>query len=226
MTGRPWDRSRLPSDHEGLLEVFGGPRGLVDAGVPGAVFAVAYPLSDRDLATAIWWAVGAGTLLFAVGLVQRRSLQHAVAGLLGVGVMALVAAWTGEAKNFFLPSLIKNGAYFAAYVLSIALRWPLLGVLLGPLFGEGFAWRNDPARLRAYQLASAVWAAMFGLRLAVQVPLYATGQVAALGAVGIPLGLPLFLVTLWLTFAVLRRVPQTRQLAVVEEDTPPSADGG
>ncbi|MCU0264718.1 MAG: DUF3159 domain-containing protein [Actinomycetia bacterium] len=210
-------------NQEGLLEVLGGPRGLIDAGVPGAVFALAYTLTGQELAPSIAWAVGSGVVLFLISLAERRSVQQSLAGLVGVGVMAAVAAWTGQARDFYLPSVIKNAAYCAAYVVSILVRWPLLGVFLGPLFGEGFGWRKDPARLRSYSLASAVWAAMFGLRVAVQVPLYLTGQVAALGVVGIPLGLPLFMLTLWVTYLVLRRTQPVRQTA---EEPPSVADEG
>lgn len=210
-------------NQEGLLEVLGGPRGLIDAGVPGAVFALAYSLNGQQLAPAIGWAVGSGVVLFVISLVERRPVQQALAGLVGVGVMAAVSAWTGQARDFYLPSVLKNVAYCAAYVISILVRWPLLGVFLGPLFGEGFGWRKDPARLRSYSQASAVWAAMFGIRVAVQVPLYLTGQVAALGFVGIPLGLPLFMLTLWVSYLILRSTHPVRQTA----DEPPSAaDGG
>lgn len=208
-------------NQEGLLEVLGGPRGLVDAGVPGAVFALAYTLTGHRLAASIMWAVGTGLVLFALSLVQRRPVQQSLAGLVGVGVMAAVAAWTGEAKDFYLPSVLKNIAYLVVYAVSIAVRWPLLGVFLGPLFGEGFGWRNDPARLRAYSVASALWAGMFGIRVVVQVPLYLTGQVGALGVVGIPLGLPLFMLTLWLTYLVLRRTAPVRQTADEDPATPP-----
>jgi hypothetical protein len=219
-------RDRMPSDEEGLLELLGGPRGLIDAGVPGAVFALAYSLTGRQLGVSLAWAVGSAAVLFVLALLQRRSVQQAVVGLLGIAAMAAFAALTGQAKNFFLPSVLKNGAYAAVYLVSVLVRWPLLGVMLGPLFGEGFAWRDDPPRMRAYSLASLVWAGMFAIRLLVQLPLYLAGQVGALGAVAIPLGLPLFLPTLWITFAILRRTPPTRQQPSVEPVPPaiPDAD--
>jgi hypothetical protein len=218
-------RDRLPSDHEGLLEMLGGPRGIVDAGVPGAVFAAAYSLSGRQLGVSLAWAVGSAVVLFVLALLQRRSLQQAVVGLLGIAAMAAFSALTGQAKNFFLPSVLKNAGYALAYLVSVLVRWPLLGVLLGPLFGEGFAWRNDPKRMRAYSLASLVWAAMFGIRVLVQLPLYLAGQVEALGVVAIPLGLPLFVPTLWITFAILRRTPPTRQHPATEPEAPGTAPG-
>ena len=66
------------------------------------------------------------------------------------------------------------------------------------------SWRKDPARYRAYLWASWVWAGMFGIRLAVQIPLYLAGRTTALGFANIPLGLPLFLLTCAATWAILR----------------------
>jgi hypothetical protein len=193
----------------GVAELFGGPRGLVDAGVPGAVFAVAYAVTGSDLELSVWIALGCGIALAGLSLIQRRPVQQAIAGLIGVALMAFIASRTGRAEDFFLPSLIKNAAYGGAYAISALVRWPLLGVFLGPVLGEGFAWRKDPVRLRAYTLVTWLWAGMFALRLAVQIPLYLAGAVTALGFAGIPLGLPLFALTGWLTYQVLRKAPRT-----------------
>jgi hypothetical protein len=57
---------------------------------------------------------------------------------------------------------------------------------------------------------------MFGLRLAVQVPLYLAGQVAVLGAVNVGLGLPLFGIVVWLSWLILRRVPVAHPPAEAE----------
>jgi hypothetical protein len=51
---------------------------------------------------------------------------------------------------------------------------------------------------------------MFLLRLAVQLPLYAAGMVGALGAARLAMGLPLFGLTAYLSWLVLRQVPLAR----------------
>ena len=127
-----------------------------------------------------------------------------MASLVGVGIMAGWAAWRGRPEAFYFPAIVKNAAYASVYVLSCLVRWPLLGVVLGPLLGEGTAWRKDPPRYRAYLWASWLWAGMFGVRLAVQIPLYLAGRTTALGFANIPLGLPLFLLTCAATWAILR----------------------
>jgi len=205
---RPEPLSDTNPQEVGVAELFGGPRGLVDAGIPGAVFAVAYAVTGSDLQLSAWIAVGCGVALAGLSVVQRRPVQQAIAGLIGVGLMAFIASRTGRAEDFFLPSLIKNAAYGGAYAISALVRWPLMGVFLGPVLGEGFAWRKDPVRLRAYTLVTWLWAGMFAIRLLVQIPLYLAGAVTALGFAGIPLGLPLFALTGWLTYQVLRKAPR------------------
>ena len=50
-----------------------------------------------------------------------------------------------------------------------------------------------------------MWAGLFLLRLLVQLPLYLTESVVALGVVKTAMGLPLFAVGLWLTWLLVRR---------------------
>ncbi len=78
-------------------------------------------------------------------------------------------------------------------------------MILGPLGGEGMAWRKDPEKVRLYSRASWIWVGVFSLRLAVQLPLYLAGALLALGIAKTAMGLPIFLLAIWLTFLVLRR---------------------
>lgn len=188
-----------------LADALGGPRGVAESVVPGVVFVVVFTLAGRRLDVALWSAGGSAAALALVRLVRRETLQHTIVGLLGVGFGAVLAQRSGRAENFFLPSLLKNGGFAAAYLISIAVRWPLLGVALGPLTGEGMAWRRDPARLRAYTRASWVWTGMFVVRIAVLYPLYQAGAVGALGVASVLLGLPLFALAAFLSWLILRQ---------------------
>jgi hypothetical protein len=136
---------------------------------------------------------------------RRERLQFALAGFAGVALAAFIASKTGKAEDFFLPGLLLNAAYAVAYLISIAIRWPLLGVLLGPLGGNGMAWRRDPEQVRLYSRASWIWVGVFTLRLAVQLPLYLAGALLALGIARTAMGLPIFLLAIWLSYLVLQR---------------------
>jgi hypothetical protein len=193
----------------------GGAWGLAESVVPLTVFSVVYGFS-RDLRWSLVAALVPSTALAVRRLLLRQPLTQALSGLFGVGLGALLAVRTGRAENFFLPSILKNVGFTAAYAVSAMVRWPVVGVMIGPVLGEWWAWRDVPDRRRAYTRVTWLWVGVFALRLAVQVPLYLTGQAAVLGAANVPLGLPLFGLAVWLSWLMLRRVP------VVEGAAPPA----
>lgn len=194
-----------------LAAAIGGRRGLVDSGVPGAVFVTVFTLNGQNLAPALWSALAVAAVLTVLRIVRREPLQQALAGLVGVGIAAWFASRTGDARNYFLPGFLLNVGYVVAYSVSALVRWPLVGVLVGPLLGEGLQWRKDPPRLRAYTLATWLFAGLFALRLIVQVPLYLLDQVFALGAVKVLMGAPLFALVAWLSYLVIRSAPPPQQ---------------
>lgn len=188
-----------------LAEALGGVQGVAESSLPAIAFVIAYISSGQDVGLAAGVAVGIGAVLTVVRLARRETVQFAFAGLVGVGIAAFVATRTGRGEDFFLPGLIQNAAFITIWGGSIAIRRPLLGVLLSTITQEGMAWRDDPAKLRAYTRASWIWVALFGARLLVQVPLYLAGAVVALGIARVAMGLPLFIVGAWLSYLVLRR---------------------
>jgi hypothetical protein len=185
------------------METLGGPQGIADSSIPALVFVTVYSLNSQEIASAAWASVAAGALIAVVRLARRERLRFAAAGFVGVALAAFVADRTGRAEDFFLPGLLLNAAYGSAYLVSILVRWPLLGVILGPLTGDGLRWREDPERVRLYTRASWIWVGVFALRLAVQLPLYLAGAVLALGIARTVMGLPIFLIAIWLSYLVL-----------------------
>jgi hypothetical protein len=188
-----------------LADAVGGPLGMLETSVPAVAFVVAYTASGSNTNTAAIVAVGLALVLTVARLVRRESPQHALSGLIGVGFAAFVATRSGKAENFFLPGLLANAAYASAFLISLAVRRPLVGIIVSKLDGEGDGWRQDPVRMRAFVLASWLWAGLFSLRLLVQLPLYLAGAVVALGVAKTAMGLPLFGLGLWLTWLLVRR---------------------
>jgi len=121
-----------------------------------------------------------------------------------VALAAFIATRTGKAEDFFLPGLLFNGGYALIYAISIAVRWPLMGVFIGPLIGEGMNWRQDPDRVRLFSKISWIWVGTFLLRLAVQLPLYLSGSLVALGIAKTAMGLPIFALAIYLSYLMLR----------------------
>lgn len=211
--GPPDDDEPLPLEGEAaadlraesvLLErAIGGWRGIIDSGLPTAVFITAYLVTGQRLWPSVIAAVVAGALIALWRVVRRESLQQVAAGFIGVAASAAFSAWTGRAEDFFLPGLITNIVYGSAFLVSVLVRWPLLGIVIGYLTGDGTSWRQDPGLRRVYGAASWIWVGLFFGRVIVQVPLYLSGAVTALGVVKIVMGWPLFLAAAYFTYRLL-----------------------
>jgi hypothetical protein len=148
-------------DKDKVINALGGKRGLIDSGLPALVFLVVFNLSDKNINTAIWAALTLSAVLTFYRLIKRETLQHAFSGLIGVAICALISRRSGNAADFYLPGLWINAAYGTLYAFTNLIKWPILGVLLGPILGENFLWRKDPKRLRAYINAGWLWVGLF-----------------------------------------------------------------
>ncbi|HEY1175517.1 MAG TPA: DUF3159 domain-containing protein, partial [Phytomonospora sp.] len=126
-------------------------------------------------------------------------------GLLGVCVAGLIAIYTGRAEDFFLLQILTNGASVLAWLISIVVRWPFLGLIAGAALGQKTRWRRDPALLRAYSRASVVWIFQYVLRLAVFLPLWWAGEVAWLTVARVAMTWPLIVACLAVSWWVLRK---------------------
>jgi hypothetical protein len=197
-------------DKDKVLNALGGKRGLIDSGLPSLVFLVVFNISGKDVNAALYAAVALSIVLTLLRLLKRETIQHAFSGLIGVGICALISKWTGNAADFYLPGLWINAGYGLLYAITNLVKWPILGVMLGPILGENLLWRKDPARLNAYIKAGWLWVAMFAARLIVQYPLYKSGNINILGTARLLMGYPLFILTAWGTWQILRKTPTTK----------------
>src|SRR5689334_17090735 len=118
-----------------MAELIGGPIGLAESSAPGVAFVIAYLVSGNDTRTSVIVAVALAVAMAIVRVVRRESPRQTISGLVGVAIAAFVATKSGKAENFFLPGLLLNVAYASAFLISIAVRWPLVGVLVGALDG-------------------------------------------------------------------------------------------
>jgi hypothetical protein len=206
----PRDPTMAFTEPPSIADAVGGPLGIAESALPSAAFVLTYTVSGQETRTALIVAVAVGVVFGVARIARGKTVQFALAGLGGLALSAYVVSRTGRAEDFFLPGLLFNAAYALAYAISIVVRWPLLGVIVATLRGGGMEWRNDPVALRNYSRASWIWVALFSLRLAVQLPLYLAGALAALGVARISMGIPLFAVGIWLSWLVLRpREPGT-----------------
>ena len=197
------------ADRQKVLSAFGGKKGLIDSGIPSVIFLVVFNLRD-DLQDALYASVAVSILLTIIRLISRDTIQHAFSGLIGALICAWFANRTGNPSDLFVPKLLTNLGYGTVYLIANLAGWPILGLMLGPILGENFLWRNDPARKKAYQKASWIWVAMFFTRIAVQYPIYRSGNVNLLGTVNLAMGYPLFIATAYASWMILKTVPITK----------------
>lgn len=187
-----------------FFQALGGWGALLDIGLPWIAFLIVYGASDHNLKLALLVAVVSGAAVALLRLVRRQPLRNVAGGFVGVLISAWVANRSGRAEDVYLPGLLINLGYGLLYLVTVLFRWPLFGVLYGVITQTGTAWRKDPAMLKGFSRATLVFVGLFAIRLVVQVPLYLTGSLNALGIAKVGMGLPLYALALWLAYAVLR----------------------
>lgn len=190
-----------------VLEQMGGVSGLIYSSVPILVFVPANSL--WNLTVAIYAALGAALAIFLFRLIRREPIQPAISGVIGVAVCAFIAHRTGDAKGFFLFGIWTTLLYAGVFVVSILVRWPLVGVIWNALNGNGTGWRQHRRTLIAYDIATAIWAVLFGVRYLVQSFLYDHDQTGALAIARIAMGWPLTAVAVVATVLLVRRAQKT-----------------
>lgn len=193
-------------DKETVLKALGGKKGLIDSGLPAVIFLVAFNLRN-NLREAIIAALSLSIVLAIFRLVKKDTIQHSISGILGVLICAYFANRSGNASDFYIPKLLTNLAYGTAYLVANLVGWPLMGIVLGPLLGENFEWRKNPERKKMYIKASWIWVAMFFSRIAVQYPIYRSGNVNLLGTVNLAMGYPLFFAAAYGSWLVIKTAP-------------------
>jgi hypothetical protein len=196
----------LPQDasSDDLRVLLGGRRGAIEATLPALVFVVAVSLRV-PLAASLVCAVVTATVVAVLRWRRAQSARAGLLGLLGVLVAALIVMRTGRAVDFFAVQVLSNLASAVAWTLSIAVRRPLLGIVVGTILRQGPRWRSDPDLLRAYTRASWWWVSSYLLRVAVFVPLWAAGSLVALGVARAALSWPLIAAVLALSWHTMRR---------------------
>ena len=115
-----------------VADAIGGVRGLVESVAPGLVFVVVY-VATTNLQWALVTSVAAALVAVAARLIQRTPVTQAFGGLLGVGIGVIWAWRSGEAQDYFAWGLWTNAAYLVALLVSVLVRWPLVGLVV-----EGF----------------------------------------------------------------------------------------
>lgn len=200
-----------------LAEAFGGARGIVEAAVPTITFTLCY-LTTRELRMSLIIASALTAVLLIVRVVQRSNPQFVINALVGIGIAALFASRSGEARDVFLPGIIYNAGYAVVLVATVVIGWPAIGVMIGALVGDLTGWRRDPGMRKLCNRLTLLFALPCVLRVLVQYPLYLSDQIGWLGTSKVIMGWPLQIATLAAMVWLLSR--NSTPITEVEDEEP------
>ncbi len=207
MTAPPTTHTVEQVVRQQLAKALGGARGMLEAAIPTIIFTVVF-LTRHDLRLAITMSLVTAGVLLAVRLVQRSSVKFVMNAFFGIGLGALFA-WKAargggdagdQALAYFLPGLLYNLGYALLMMFTIAIRWPIVGFVVGSVAGDPTAWHDDPKIVRLCSRLTWLLAAPCLVRVLVQGPLYIAARngwmsddsaVAALGVAKLVMGWPL-----------------------------------
>ena len=202
-----------------LAEALGGRRGMVESAVPTIGFTATYVLT-HELRLSLGIGIALAVVLLIARLVQRSNVQFVVNSLVGIAIAAIFASRSGNAEDAFAPGIAYNAAYAVGLTLSILVRWPLVGFMIGSVTGDVTGWRRDPAVLSLCSRLTWVLVAPCAIRVAVQYPLYLAGKVGWLGVTKIALGWPLQVAALAFMVYLLARGRTPLAQPAEESDSP------
>ncbi|PZE29818.1 DUF3159 domain-containing protein [Curtobacterium sp. MCBD17_028] len=188
-----------------LVAAVGGVRGLAESILPGFAFLIVFAVTHQ-LVPSVVVPVLVGLVFVGLRLVQRQPLVTALSGILGVAISAGLSLFTGRAESNFVPGIVVNAVSLAVLLATLVARRPLIGIVVGLLLPEGDHWRSDPVKRRVLTVATWLWAGLFAVRLAIEVPLYLAAQVELLAGIKLVTGVPLYAAMLWVTWLLVRSV--------------------
>lgn len=200
----------LQDEEFSVSDAIGGPRGIAESVLPTLLFVVLFVVTRSVMVAAVTAVVVVLVLLIA-RIVQRQSPATVLGGLLGVALGAVLAIRSGEGSDFYWPGIVTNAVSLLVLLTTLVLRRPLVGIFVGLLDPRVKDWAEDPDARRVYTRATLLFVGLYAAKLAVQLPLLLTGQVAALGAAKIAMGLPAFAVIAYLVWLMHRGLLARRE---------------
>ena len=154
----------------------------------------------HDVKFAVTAAAAIVLILLIVRLATRQTPRYVLSAVFATAIAAYFALRSGRAEAAFLPGILTSAAWGAGSLLSVVLRWPIVGFMVAagdPKMAEDpTAWRRDRGLVRVCQRLTMVLVLLYAVRVVVMFPLYLAGQVTLLGVAKIALGWPAYLVAL------------------------------
>jgi hypothetical protein len=175
-----------------LSQSLGGARGMIESALPFIAFTIAWVIA-RQLYPAVAAAVVTAFLLALIRLIQRQSIKYVVQAVIPTVIAALIATRTGRAQDVFLPGILYNGALAVLSLVTVAIRKPLVGFIIGAAVGDPTGWTKDRGLVNMTSKLTLVLAVPYVARFMIQLPLFLAGQVVLLGISKVVLGWPMLI---------------------------------
>jgi len=211
---------------ERLSSALGGARGSLETALPTVAFVVAW-VWLHDVRIAVGASVVVVMVLLAVRLVTRQTPRYVLSAVLATAFAAFFALRTGKAEAAFLPGILTSAGWGVGSLLSVLLRWPIVGFMVAAAdprmaqepasFAPFTSWRRDRGLVAVCQRLTMVLVVLYAVRVVVMYPMYLAGQVELLGVAKIALGWPAYLCALAIMGMILVR--GRTPLAVTEPQT-------
>jgi Protein of unknown function (DUF3159) len=178
-----------------LNQSLGGARGMLESALPFIAFTIAWVVA-RQLYPAIAAAVVTALLLAVIRLIQRQSIKYVIQAVIPTAIAVLIATRTGRAQDIFLPGILYNGALAALSLVTVAIRKPLVGFIIGAAVGDPTGWTRDRGLVKMTSKLTLVLAVPYLTRFVIQLPLFLAGHVILLGVAKVVLGWPMLIAAL------------------------------
>ncbi|NMM32961.1 MAG: DUF3159 domain-containing protein [Phycicoccus sp.] len=184
---------------ERLSSAVGGARGSLETALPTIAFVAAW-MWRHDVKAAVVASAAIVLILLVVRLASRQTPRYVLSAVLATAIAAYFALRSGRAEAAFLPGILTSAAWGVGSLLSVMVRWPIVGFIVAagdPQMAEDpTAWRRDGGLVRVCQKLTMVLVLLYAVRVVVMFPLYLAGQVTLLGVAKIALGWPAYLCAL------------------------------
>jgi len=191
---------------ERLSSALGGARGSFETALPTVAFVVAW-VWVQDVKIAVGASVAIVLILLIVRLAMRQTPRYVLSAVFATAIAAFFALRSGKAEAAFLPGILMSAGWGAATLLSVLVRWPVVGFMVAagdPRMAEDpTAWRRDRGLVAVCQRLTMVLVVLYAVRVVIMFPLYLAEQVALLGVAKVVLGWPAYLCALAVMGAIL-----------------------
>jgi hypothetical protein len=132
-----------------LKQQMGGARGSLEATIPTVVFVVVWT-ATHDFRLALGVSVGAVALLLVLRMLQGQSPKFVLSSVFALALAAFFVHRSGRAQDAYLPGILYSAALGSLTLLSVVVRWPLLGFVVGVAEDpeDPLAWHRDRGVVR------------------------------------------------------------------------------